>query len=962
MGMSTHVRRALHAPAPAPKATVERPAARRDGSVDAVLSRPGVPLDWSVRGPAEREFGHDFSNVRVHNDSSADAAARSLHAKAFTYGSHIAFSAGRFRPSNVEGRGLLAHELAHVVQQTRGGRADEAGLEADAQRASAASVLGAGPADVRGASEPHIARDGEEETPLWKRTWAGAKRSASGLAERAKAIPQEVKQTVVEKYEQAKDTAQVAAQAVETRVEAVKAEASAKLARLTSKEGRATALDAVDRALHPTLPLAEKSSQARRNTEAWLATAKQKNKDVGRATALNTLMTDVDGFVQAWNHLEVDSQRTFAETLRTQGLGAAIKASQKKTDENLKTLTDAFKKTVGDYEDGTVIPPLSDKTLIDPTKHPTLAAVEKKTEGAVGAVAGLGRQVHGGVAIALWSMGTGLANISVHPVNTIKALGELPGPGGIATPFLNPLKATGQTVGLIDDLITSEKSTQQVLKEYGQKQLPSKGRDAEQTKTLLKGLGENYIEAAGYKLDPNTEGHPIVPGGKAKWGRIPGLLAVDVGSFFIPGGAGTKGVKVAAEGGKALEGMRGLEALGQAEKGLQVTGELGKGAEIADATKALEAGSGTPKVAPIAQEGKGAEQAAKAAGEAKAAQAAQPRRVPLLDDAIDRVKKLVGEPKPANEVVPPVTEPTKPYAAPKGGEVIDLPADRPRQPTTHQFKKDSPPVQSITDAKPAAPKDAAAAVDAMEADAALADLEHQGLVDAAPQKVAAGAESRGPVAMARPPKKAPPATKPPATTAPSRPASPPAGPAGPARSPRDRRPFQPRQITARPKEGPTLPPGYEDIYESGYAQREAGSPGRPETEQAVAGKFTHQNWRELPGWMGLDPHDIFTHGVEELFTGRTPNAPVIREFPIPHPDYPPGFQPRPDVLNPGTARAVEIGPSTAPRLKFVEAQQYAEWMNRYFPRTDGVRWTPAHALYHQQLVIDWLKDIGYLPR
>ena len=65
----------------------------------------------------QRRFGHDFGAVRLHTDESADAAARSLSARAFTYGNHIAFRRGSYSESTFEGRRLLAHELTHTIQQ-----------------------------------------------------------------------------------------------------------------------------------------------------------------------------------------------------------------------------------------------------------------------------------------------------------------------------------------------------------------------------------------------------------------------------------------------------------------------------------------------------------------------------------------------------------------------------------------------------------------------------------------------------------------------------------------------------------------------------------------------------------------------------------------------------------------------------------------------------------------------------
>ena len=86
-------------------------------SVDRVLQSPGRPLDHDTRAAMESRFGHDFSRVRVHTDTHAASSAREIHAAAYTSGTHIVFGDRRFEPQTRDGRLLLAHELAHVVQQ-----------------------------------------------------------------------------------------------------------------------------------------------------------------------------------------------------------------------------------------------------------------------------------------------------------------------------------------------------------------------------------------------------------------------------------------------------------------------------------------------------------------------------------------------------------------------------------------------------------------------------------------------------------------------------------------------------------------------------------------------------------------------------------------------------------------------------------------------------------------------------
>jgi hypothetical protein len=84
-------------------------------TVHEVLHSPGQPLDPVTRAFMEPRFGHDFTGVRVHMDEMAARSAAAMHAAAYTSGQHVVFGKGRY------GRALLAHELAHVVQQTGSG-------------------------------------------------------------------------------------------------------------------------------------------------------------------------------------------------------------------------------------------------------------------------------------------------------------------------------------------------------------------------------------------------------------------------------------------------------------------------------------------------------------------------------------------------------------------------------------------------------------------------------------------------------------------------------------------------------------------------------------------------------------------------------------------------------------------------------------------------------------------------
>lgn len=89
-------------------------------SVNKVLKSPGDPLDSATRAFMEPRFGHSFSQVRVHSGASAEQSARDVDARAYTVGDQIVFGAAEHSHATPEGRRLLAHELAHVVQNDTG--------------------------------------------------------------------------------------------------------------------------------------------------------------------------------------------------------------------------------------------------------------------------------------------------------------------------------------------------------------------------------------------------------------------------------------------------------------------------------------------------------------------------------------------------------------------------------------------------------------------------------------------------------------------------------------------------------------------------------------------------------------------------------------------------------------------------------------------------------------------------
>jgi outer membrane protein OmpA-like peptidoglycan-associated protein len=136
---------ALRLPSASP---ARRPQHGRD-----VLPPAGKPLEPATRATMERRFHHDFGGVRIHTDRPAAASAEGLGAAAYTVGQHVVFGAGRYAPHTPAGDRLLAHELAHAVQQKAAASASPVGppspaREREAETAAEAVTRG-GPVSVQ---------------------------------------------------------------------------------------------------------------------------------------------------------------------------------------------------------------------------------------------------------------------------------------------------------------------------------------------------------------------------------------------------------------------------------------------------------------------------------------------------------------------------------------------------------------------------------------------------------------------------------------------------------------------------------------------------------------------------------------------------------------------------------------------------------------------------------------------
>ncbi len=140
----------------------ERTATRSVGS-------GGIQLPDGLRSGFERSLGTSLADVRLHTDGQAASSARALGARAFATGTDISFGAGEYAPDSAAGRHLIAHEVAHTVQQRSAPAVQLAttvsqpGDAAEVEAEHAASAMLAGQAASVSAAPRHIARFGAEE-------------------------------------------------------------------------------------------------------------------------------------------------------------------------------------------------------------------------------------------------------------------------------------------------------------------------------------------------------------------------------------------------------------------------------------------------------------------------------------------------------------------------------------------------------------------------------------------------------------------------------------------------------------------------------------------------------------------------------------------------------------------------------------------------------------------------------
>ncbi len=603
----------------------------------------GAAIPQRLRQDMERRFGQDFGAVRIHDGREGARAAETISAKAFTFGPHIAFASGRFAPDTQEGRRLLGHELAHVIQQRRGGpatsRIDGKGsLEGEAARASQAAAGADGAIVVTGGSAVGVAADPAPDQPWYKR-------AATNLFDAASAA-----RDAYDDPRAALDKAEAAAKEAfsKSAAKGVYDEYAGKAREMATEAKAAWDKSETKKAIEEEINQQTPNEMIADYVEKHQPAAEDSSPQAKLARSASKMMS-------ASAKLGSEPMRAAARALLEGHPIQAVRDAQGAADQGLKDMKAATFGAVNQWEDGEFDAPT--QSYVDPAAHPTLAKAESGLNAASQEVNKRRRQVVGGAFKAAYTMVEGLDHMLVHPVDTAEGLGKIAKMGNPISSLTPDMDTVGRVGDFGRDLLDPKLSTGDAFERAYEREKQKQLAKGEQSKELAKGILHNYVEAAGGEFVPpeneqSDEQKQRFKGkkpGEISWegwskreriGEIPGLAAVDIGSFFIGGGeanAATKAARAARIGGEVTEAARGLEALSEAGKLREALPGAGKSVgEAGELLKPAEVKPVPPEPLPVA--------------EPKPAEALGPE--PKVD---------LPEPG-ASKSTPPIVEPREPMA------------------------------------------------------------------------------------------------------------------------------------------------------------------------------------------------------------------------------------------------------------------------------------------------------------
>lgn len=253
----------------------------------AAPTAPGRGLDSTLRTSMETAFGTGFGDVRVHRGPDESAAASALNATAYTLGHHIVFGGDAPDTATDDGRLLLAHELAHVVQQRMPGATGAGGAEADADRA-ALGVAVNGQARATVGTPVRVAR----AEPGYLERLRGAKNAALSSA-------RQFADDTLAKAEQAKNDALAMAERLKT--EALERARQAQAAATGAQQAAGQTFSAATQSVQKTVSSGTQSARsAAAGASTKVTAAMPALKAQGRAAARDAVKTYAGAVEGVW--------------------------------------------------------------------------------------------------------------------------------------------------------------------------------------------------------------------------------------------------------------------------------------------------------------------------------------------------------------------------------------------------------------------------------------------------------------------------------------------------------------------------------------------------------------------------------------------------------------------------------------------------------------------------------------
>jgi Domain of unknown function (DUF4157)/Pretoxin HINT domain len=275
----------------------------------------GRPLDSTIRGPMEGLFGQSLADVRVHTGPAAEASTRAMGASAYAVGRDVVFGDNYPSPNTFDGRLLIAHELAHVLQQrgsgaSSGSSSSAGSAELDAHQAALQVALGR-PAKVtsRTPLRPACAEKSYREKALDLMNEALTK--ADEIKSQALARINEMEERARELAREAEEKARAAVQA-------------------TEEQARAAAHEAEEKARAAAHQVEESLRSAAKEAQARVKRATQKAKDQLSGAAHAVAKSGTEGMQSAKNAV-VGKAKAYKAAIADRAQRPSTKAQAKAT-------------------------------------------------------------------------------------------------------------------------------------------------------------------------------------------------------------------------------------------------------------------------------------------------------------------------------------------------------------------------------------------------------------------------------------------------------------------------------------------------------------------------------------------------------------------------------------------------------------------------------------------------------